>query len=77
MFFFLKCLRMDPGFIPKPAGIAEQREIIDELLAIGEYDSRHFCIYCFTRRPLRSKHCRICERCVARLDQYVVAPFFC
>ena len=24
------------------------------------------------RKPLRSKHCRICGKCVARSDQYVV-----
>ncbi|KAK7207838.1 Palmitoyltransferase AKR1 [Myxozyma melibiosi] len=70
MFFFVKSMSMDPGFIPKPAGNSEQREIIDELLSIGEYDSRHFCIYCFTRRPLRSKHCRVCEKCVARVDHH-------
>ncbi|KAK9348748.1 hypothetical protein V1522DRAFT_398016 [Lipomyces starkeyi] len=70
MFFFVKSMLMDPGYIPKPSGVSEQRQVIEDLLAVGEYDSRHFCIFCFTRRPLRSKHCRFCERCVARLDHH-------
>ncbi|KAK9241114.1 hypothetical protein V1525DRAFT_97649 [Lipomyces kononenkoae] len=70
MFFFVKSMLMDPGYIPKPSGVSEQRQVIEDLLAVGEYDSRHFCIFCFTRRPLRSKHCKICERCVARLDHH-------
>ncbi|KAK9320776.1 hypothetical protein V1517DRAFT_263722 [Lipomyces orientalis] len=70
MFFFVKSMLMDPGYIPKPSGVSEQRQIIEDLLAVGEYDSRHFCIFCFTRRPLRSKHCKFCERCVAKLDHH-------
>ncbi|KAK9455407.1 hypothetical protein V1511DRAFT_469832 [Dipodascopsis uninucleata] len=70
MFFFVKSARMDPGYVPKPSGVSEQRQIIEDLIAVEEYDSRHFCIFCFTRRPLRSKHCRSCERCVARLDHH-------
>ncbi|KAK9464469.1 hypothetical protein V1512DRAFT_268292 [Lipomyces arxii] len=70
MFCFINSMAMDPGFIPRPLGVSEQRQIIEDLIAIGEYDSRHFCIFCYTRRPLRSKHCKFCERCVAKLDHH-------
>ncbi|KAK9460921.1 uncharacterized protein V1516DRAFT_624567 [Lipomyces oligophaga] len=70
MMFFFKSMLMDPGFIPKPSGVTEQRQVIEELLDHREYDSRHFCIYCFARRPLRSKHCKSCDRCVAKIDHH-------
>ncbi|KAK9480958.1 hypothetical protein V1514DRAFT_323874 [Lipomyces japonicus] len=70
MTFFIISMFMNPGFIPKPSGITEQRVVVEELIRIGQYDSRHFCIHCFTRRPLRSKHCKFCDRCVAKLDHH-------
>jgi hypothetical protein len=70
MYCFTQALVSDPGYIPRPAGISEQKKTVDELVVRGEFDARHFCTSCFVRKSLRSKHCRICERCVARHDQY-------
>ena len=67
---FIQAFLADPGFIPRPTGRTQQTNIIEDLLRIGEFDSRHFCISCFVRKPLRSKHCRLCNRCVARHDHH-------
>jgi palmitoyltransferase len=71
MYCFTQAVVSDPGYIPRPAGISEQKKIVEELVVRGEFDARHFCTSCFVRKSLRSKHCRICDRCVARHDQYL------
>ena len=68
-FFYIACVRYDPGYVPKPNGIAEQKAAIDELLQLWKFDDANFCVSCMNRTPLRSKHCRRCQRCVARHDQ--------
>lgn len=72
-FFYVACMRYDPGYVPKMNGIAEQRAVIDELLKSWKYDEANFCVTCMIRTPLRSKHCRRCQRCVAKHDQYVLS----
>ena len=72
MYCFTQAVVSDPGYIPRPGGISEQKKIVEELVVRGELDARHFCTSCFVRKSLRSKHCRICERCVARHDQYLL-----
>ena len=68
-FFFAASMRYDPGFVPKLNGIAEQKAVIDDLLRAWKYDEANFCVTCMIRTPLRSKHCRRCQRCVAKHDQ--------
>lgn len=75
-FFYAASMRYDPGFVPKLNGIAEQRAVIDELLASWRFDEANFCVTCMIRTPLRSKHCRRCQRCVAKHDQYVQQMMF-
>ncbi|KAK9474964.1 uncharacterized protein V1510DRAFT_231702 [Dipodascopsis tothii] len=70
MFMFVRSMRSDPGFIPLAKDVPERRQTIEDLLSAGEYDARHFCINCYVRKPLRSKHCRVCKRCVARHDHH-------
>lgn len=65
------CMLNDPGFVPKMNGIAEQKAVIDELLREWKFDEANFCVACMIRTPLRSKHCKQCQRCVAKIDQYV------
>ncbi len=67
--FYIRCMTDDPGFVPKLNGIAEQKAVIDELIGLWKFDESNFCVTCMIRTPLRSKHCRKCQRCVARHDQ--------
>jgi palmitoyltransferase ZDHHC13/17 len=67
--FYGACMRFEPGFVPKMNGIADQKAVIDELLASWKYDEMNFCVTCMIRTPLRSKHCKACQRCVAKHDQ--------
>ncbi|KAJ1335262.1 palmitoyltransferase ZDHHC13/17 [Microdochium nivale] len=69
-YFYATAMVHDPGFVPKMNGIAEQKAAIDELLALWKYDEANFCSTCMIRTPLRSKHCRRCQRCVAKHDHH-------
>ncbi|KAK2022657.1 ankyrin [Colletotrichum zoysiae] len=68
-YFYSAAMRYDPGFVPKMNGIAEQKAVIDELLKEWKFDETNFCVTCMIRTPLRSKHCRRCQKCVAKHDQ--------
>ncbi|KAH7329512.1 Palmitoyltransferase AKR1 [Stachybotrys elegans] len=76
-YFYAACMRFDPGFVPKMNGIAEQKAVIDELLKAWKYDESNFCVTCMIRTPLRSKHCRRCQRCVARHDHHCPWVYNC
>lgn len=67
--FYYCSMTFDPGFVPKLNGISEQKAVIDELIGLWKYDDSNFCVTCMIRTPLRSKHCRRCQRCIARHDQ--------
>ncbi|KAI0042759.1 zf-DHHC-domain-containing protein [Auriscalpium vulgare] len=63
-------MTLDPGTCPKPTSDAELKSIIEDLASEGRLNGQTFCIQCMARKPLRSKHCRICDRCVARSDHH-------
>ncbi|KAL2123459.1 hypothetical protein VTJ04DRAFT_3914 [Mycothermus thermophilus] len=76
-FFYMRSMIDDPGFVPKLNGIAEQKAVIDELIKEWKYDEAHFCVTCMIRTPLRSKHCRRCQRCVAKHDHHCPWVYNC
>ncbi|KAK4244227.1 hypothetical protein C7999DRAFT_17487 [Corynascus novoguineensis] len=76
-FFYTRAMVDDPGFVPKLNGIAEQKAVIDELISQWKYDEAHFCVTCMIRTPLRSKHCRRCQRCVAKHDHHCPWVYNC
>ncbi|EJD42927.1 ankyrin [Auricularia subglabra TFB-10046 SS5] len=67
---FFRAVTLDPGTCPKPANDAELKSIIEELTSEGRLNGQTFCISCMGRKALRSKHCRVCDKCVARFDHH-------
>lgn len=68
-YFYFFTMTSDPGFVPKSASRSASKAVIDELMELRQFDEKHFCVNCMVRKPLRSKHCKRCERCVAKSDQ--------
>ena len=67
---FYKSMMINPGHVPVPADTRIILKDIKELIALGKFDTEHFCIHTFNRRPLRSKYSRISKQLVARFDHY-------
>ncbi|KAF6234624.1 hypothetical protein HO173_007250 [Letharia columbiana] len=69
-YFYTYSMIEDPGYVPKLGSRAQQKAVIDELLSLWKFDDQNFCVSCMVRRPLRSKHCKRCGRCVAKHDHH-------
>ncbi|XP_014256547.1 palmitoyltransferase Hip14 isoform X2 [Cimex lectularius] len=66
--FFYKSWRGDPGVV---ATSQDQKfRTIIELAERGGFDTQYFCSSCLVRKPIRSKHCSICNVCVAKFDHH-------
>ncbi|CAK4030844.1 Palmitoyltransferase akr1 [Lecanosticta acicola] len=69
-YFYFMTMTADPGYIPKGASRGQTKKTIDELVEHNAFNEEHFCTTCTIRKPLRSKHCKRCGRCVAREDHH-------
>jgi len=67
---FFRAITLDPGTCPKPTSDDELKSIIEDLASEGRLNGQTFCIQCMARKPLRSKHCRVCDKCIARSDHH-------
>ncbi|CEJ00496.1 Putative Palmitoyltransferase [Rhizopus microsporus] len=77
MLAFFKAVSSDPGFVKNDLSREKQRLAVEELANDNCLDARHFCLTCLVKKPLRSKHCNICNRCVARFDHHCPWIFNC
>ncbi|KAJ9660771.1 palmitoyltransferase akr1 [Neophaeococcomyces mojaviensis] len=69
-YFYALAMTEDPGYVPKLSSRNQQRAVVQELFSLWKFDEESFCIQCMIRRPLRSKHCRRCGRCVSKHDHH-------
>ncbi|KAI8353692.1 DHHC palmitoyltransferase-domain-containing protein [Mortierella sp. GBAus27b] len=77
MYFFYGAVMSDPGWTPRNTSIESQREAVLQMADRGILDSRHFCASCVNQKPIRSKHCKFCNRCVAKFDHHCPWIFNC
>lgn len=65
---FYKSCKTDPGYILST--LEEKRSTVIDLAEKGLLEPKYFCTTCLVRKPLRSKHCSICDKCVTRFDHH-------
>ncbi|KAJ3227162.1 Palmitoyltransferase zdhhc13 [Clydaea vesicula] len=69
IYSFYKSVVLNPGYLKLNLSQTEKQAVIIRLAENGNLDARHYCLTCEVGKPLRSKHCKICDKCVAKFDQ--------
>jgi len=64
---FVRAVLADPGRVPAGDAACVAAVLPRELKASGE---RRFCKGCRAQKPDRAHHCRVCERCVLKMDHH-------
>eukprot|EP00055_Hartaetosiga_balthica_P010712 m.46608 g.46608 ORF g.46608 m.46608 type:complete len:628 (+) comp7279_c0_seq3:65-1948(+) len=71
IFTFYKTHANDPGIIHSSR--RNRSMVINRLADENCLNLTHFCPSCLIRKPLRSKHCAVLDRCIAKFDHF--CPF--
>ena len=71
---YLRCWTSDPGYV-RSRQAENMRRLVEVLETGGKeagdcLEAAKFCWTCLHHKPLRSKHCSVCDRCVRTFDHH-------
>lgn len=66
----LKAFLSDPGTVPLPQSRLDFSDLHTNEQGDYEREEWTVCTRCETYRPPRAHHCRICKRCIRRMDHH-------
>lgn len=70
LFCYVSCLLQDPGRVPHGWSPDAEQAVVREVKKKG--GAPRYCNKCACYKPPRAHHCRVCERCVLRMDHHCV-----
>uniref|UniRef100_A0A1B6MPS2 Palmitoyltransferase n=1 Tax=Graphocephala atropunctata TaxID=36148 RepID=A0A1B6MPS2_9HEMI len=66
----LRAMCSDPGAVPLPQNRMDFSDIHSGSESLLQNEDWTVCTRCETYRPPRAHHCRICKRCIRRMDHH-------